>query len=243
MKMLRAILALLVLICVASWVFAEPTGPININVESSTAGQVSNSAVQVDALGGNVTQLTINASTITGFWQGYYGDITGNIQLADGSGNVLYDWNPGSSFSPTGNIYAANQTIIDWTDVICLSISGPNTAASGINASVLETMYGMDSGDGDGIIETFNSTQDITVGTNPLTNCYGTHMYVNNASQSVSWNESLLTENQTKAVIYATEIEQDANGFNNQTWDFQMMVGDNADDSVPTTYYFYVELS
>lgn len=225
-------------------VYAEPYGPEDITRIADERGNLSNvNPVQINAQGGNVTQLEINATSLTNRWQGYYGNISGQITLNDAQGNTFYDWSAGSNFAPIGNIYAANQSVTDWTDVICLNLTSDDVATEGISASILETMYGMGTSDGDGVDETFTGTEDIVVGSNTLTNCAATNIYTNSSSVAGVWNETLLTENQTNAVIYATEIEQDTFGFDNRTWDFQMMVGEDGDTAGATTYYFYVELS
>jgi len=45
-------------------------------------------------------------------------------------------------------------------------------------------------------------------------------------------------------LIYTALLQSDVNGYNNQSWDFQMIVGENGHngDVSTTTYYFYVEL-
>lgn len=244
MKMLKVILSILVLFYLVGIVLAEPYGPNAISRDLDERGNLSGqAAVSVSAQGGNVTQITINGSSITRRWQGYYGNITGTIVLSDAQGNIMYDWT-NEGFSAVGNIFAANQTVTDWTDVICLNLTADNAPAQGINASVLEIMYGMSLTDGDGVDETFAGTEDIMIGTTTLTNCPSTHIYQSGSAQSNFWNETLLTENQTRSVIYAAKVDQDTVGFDGSTWDFQMIVGDNGDIGTPVTSYdFYVELS
>ncbi len=45
-------------------------------------------------------------------------------------------------------------------------------------------------------------------------------------------------------VIFTSILQSDANGYNNQSWDFQMLVPENGHNgnTTSTTYYFYVEL-
>ena len=166
------------------------------------------------------------------------------ITLNDAQSNTMYDWSGTTGFSPTGEIYAGNGTITNWNDVICVNLYGNGVPGQdGINVSVLETMYGMGDTDSDGINETFTTTQDITIGTNTLSSCPATNTYVNNASQTGYFNETLLTENATGTIIFATQVEQDATGFDGNSWDFQMIVGENGDVSGTTQYQFYVELT
>lgn len=246
MKAMKAIFALFVLVMLAAMALGVPYGPDSVNKVSDERADFSGvSAKQLDAQAGNVTQLELNVSMITNRWQGYYGNISGKITLDDGSSNTMYDWSGNDgAFSPVGEIYAANQSIVSWNDIICVNFTGNGTPGQeGINLTVLETLYGMSPGDGDGIDETFIGLGSILVGTKPLTNCPATHIYQNNASQIAYWNETLLTENSTSAVIFATQVNQNTIGFDGSVWDFQMIVGENGDIAAVTPYYFYVELA
>ena len=244
-KILGIILCFVIVLGMAISVMGEPYGPDAISRDSDERRTEfgGGSAIQVDAQAGNVTQLTLNTTVLTKRWQGYYGNISGTITLDDATGYTLYDWSAGSDISVVGEIYAANDTILDWTDIICVNLTGDGTAGSeGVNVTSLESNFGMLRTDSDGFDETFTKQQDIIVGTTTLTDCPATNMYVNNASQNNIWNESLLTENATQTVIFASEVENDAEGFNNKTWDFQMIVADDGSDTTATPYQFYVEL-
>ncbi len=242
MKTTIVILALFVFAITANIMLAadEPYGPDGISVESNEQGNLSQiAAVQVNAAAGNVSQLSINASEITTHWQGYFGNITGTVTLDDAQGNTMFDWSAAIDYAPAGEIYAANSSITSWSDVMCVTLYGNNTS---VNTSTLETMYGMDDSEGDGINETFTTTQDITIGTNLLSNCPATNTYVNNASDANYFNETLLVENSTKAVIFATQMEDDATGFDGRSWDFQMIVAES-DAAGTTPYWFYLEIT
>ena len=242
MKTTIVILALFLFAITASIVMAadEPYGPDGISVESNERGNLSQTAaIQVNAAAGNVSELSINATEITTHWQGYFGNITGTITLDDAQGNTMFDWSSETGYSPTGEIYAANSSITSWSDVMCVSLYGNNTS---VNTTTLETMYGMTDGEGDGINETFTATQDITIGTSTLSGCPATNTYVNNASDTDYFNETLLVENSTRAVIFASQIEEDATGFDGRSWDFQIMVAES-DAAGTTPYWFYLELS
>ena len=242
-EIIIVLLSLLVFALMVKVVVAVPGGPNSITVEKSEAGNLSNvAAKQVNAEAGNVTQLTINASTLTTSWQGYYGNITGVITLIDGSGHTMYDWSGGTDFSPVGEIYAGNSSVTSWSDVVCVNLNGNGIAGQdGVNATVLEDYYGMSSTDTDGISETFQGTNDITIGTTTLSSCPATNTYVSDAAQNTKFNETLLTENSTGVVIFATQVESDETGYDGSPWDFQMIVGENGAAGT-TPYYFYVEL-
>ena len=94
---------------------ALPAGPNSISGEidyrlSTYAPQSNN------ALAGNITELNFDAWTITRTWQGYFGNITGTIVLADQYNNTLYDW---SNTNPNGRIYASRNQTVDWSTIAC----------------------------------------------------------------------------------------------------------------------------
>src|SRR3989344_2131805 len=65
----------------------SPSGA-NVNVlNSSTA--TADAAGSVPAQAGNVSELNIFGYSTTQTWQGYFGNVTGAIKLADSSGSVI----------------------------------------------------------------------------------------------------------------------------------------------------------
>ena len=238
-----ALLAMIITI-VAAIVVATPYGPTAISRENdSRADFSSESAKQIQAQAGNITQLTINTSIITYRWQGYYGNISGTITLENANGYAMYDWLSGPSFSPVGEIYAANESITSWSDIICVNLTGNGTLGQhGINVTIIEDYFGMDPTDTDGGDETFTARDSIIVGSITLPDCPATHIYNSSGAQSDYWNETLLTENATGVIVFAADVHQDSIGFDGNPWDFQMIVGEDGDTAETTTYYFYVEL-
>ena len=111
-----------------------------------------------------------------------------------------------------------------------------------VNLTQLETFYSITATSVEGIDETFNSTNNITINTVDLYNCPSTHAYTNGSLDSSHWNQSMLTINNTHTVIFASVVEDNQWGYNNKSWDFQLLVADRSGNS-PTTYYIYVELT
>jgi hypothetical protein len=242
---------MVLLVMSIAYAASAPYGPTSIDVVSSTRRTSFGSGSQsTQADAGNVTQLIIETSTVTKRWQGYYGNITGSVTLDDANNWTMFDW--GDVPNPKGEVYAANATVSDWSTIRCINLSstypghnctGQNEAC--LNVTEIENAYGMTATDSDGVDETFNETLgSITVGTVTVNNCPMVNLYVNSSKQSTYyWNETMLTINNTETIIYASIIHANTYGFNNKTWDFQMIVGDNGDDSLTTTYNFYIELS
>jgi hypothetical protein len=251
-KMLSVMVFILIFIGATYIVFAAPpTGSSSVQqVTSSARTNFNQSPQSVAALAGNVSQLEINVTKQTSYWQGYYGNVSGMITLDNAQNFTMYQW--AGMGDVGGNLYASEQGNIIWANVMCANISPSmnksgcggvaQTAGECINLSEMLTRYSMSTTDADNINKTFTSTNSITVDTLSLANCPATNLYLNDSSQATRWNETLLTQNNTENLIYAVNLENNIYGFNNNTWDFQMIVGEKRDGALTTTYYFYIEL-
>jgi len=218
------------------------------------------------ALAGNITELTIFAYSTTQSWQGYMGNISGVVQLADASDNVLYNW---SLASPEGEIYASVNGSITWANIQCFNFSATGTMADdsaqrgatslyGMNLTTLEATYGVAWDDVDGVNETFSlaGTHESGGGfthtlfyTNSLQfdagECLSTHLFGNGGSVAdASFEEVLLYDPEARAVVFTTLIDEDVLGFDGRTHDFEMLVLEDGHGTniATTTYFFYVEL-
>ena len=262
----KSILVLLGLfgILAALYVYAaqvsQPQGPDSISVLNSGRYQEKNTSVTIVAEAGNVTELLINDTRSTESWQGYYGNISGTITLDDASNYTLYSW---SAASPTGEIYATNiSTGIAWATVKCLNFNGASSSDTisyqTMNESSLENDYSINSTDNDGFSETFTQTYTCGGGeaacfkigqlTVPNATCHMVTTYVDEAAQTASFKEVLLTDNVTSGLIFAALLEDNDDGFKGgvDAHDFQMLVAENGHPGFETTttnYYFYIELA
>lgn len=239
------------------------TGGNGVNV---TAGPPQTApadpAGNVSAFAGNVTYLSVNGFSVTQSWQGYFGNVSGTIQLGDAAGNVLYNW---SLAEPGGQVYASTNSTINWPTIQCFNftangtggVSGETPGATnlqGVNLSVLEASFGILSDDIDGVDETFSfapggdghdlfyaSSLEFDTG-----ECLSAKTYNSAGTQGASeFEEALLFEPTTSSVLFASIIEEGTlNGFNNEDNDFQMLVLENGHgiDVATTTYYFFAEM-
>ena len=218
-------------------VLAAPTGPSSVtNIGSSRYS--SPGGANVSALAGNVTEINFVANTITNTWQGYYGNITGTIVLGNANNQSMYNWNLSS---PSGQVYATRTSSVPaWASVFCanqVNVTAEDTAL-GVNVSV----------DQDSVNKTFINTTAFSafyVGSkniNSTQNCRAVNLFNGTAAPSSNFQEVLL--NDGTSMIYTALITNDANGFDNRTHDFQMLVGENGHngDVTATPYYFYLEL-
>lgn len=237
MRILDKILIVMLIVAAFSavTVSAQPAGVTNITIEDSSSYNASAAPTAINAIAGNVTQLSLNATGVTTSWQGYYGNISGQLVLADSSGNNFYDWNLSS---PAGEVYASRDNSITWSTVNCSN-------SSQITAE--ETYLGQSATDPDSVTNTFASTShpDFYLGSVNVSGCQSTQAYDSTGGPGTGFWQVLLSDSGDDATIYTTLIDEVIQtGFNNLDWHFQLLVGENGKngDTSTTPYYFYVEL-
>lgn len=229
------LIALLAIAFYAAFADAAPIAPTALNQISSTTRDLSGlSAQSANAQGGNVTEINIQALTITKTWQGYYGNVTGQIALQDGSNNTFYNW---SYAAPAGEVFATRASSITWGSVNCTTAGQRTTEETYLNHTAAES---------DSVSNTFSQQSHplLTVaGVDIQANqCYSTYGYVNNNTQSTDFVMLLL--NAGADIIYTTIIDNDATGFDGRQHDFELLVGENErNNTAVTPYYFWVELT
>lgn len=180
----------------------------------------------IGAQGGNATTLSANTETQTLAWQGFYGEVFGDIVLADNSGNAMYKWN-----TTNGTILASRTSALNFANITAVNNCSVDQDITGTNGS-------------DSVNKTFKPSNNTAFRIGGTTIAAGTacatNTFVNNASQSARFEEIILTDNGVTS-IYATRMENNAQGFDSSTHDFQMIVPDYTNETT-LTYYFYVEL-
>lgn len=258
------LLTLLVVFLSVSVLAVEPFGA-NV-LQNSSVRNPADPATSNAAMAGNITGLTVTGFTTTQSWQGYFGNITGTIQLADATDNVMYNW---SLLSPKGEIYSSTNNSINWNYIQCLNFNADGTYASdignagetslyGTNLSILESMFGINATDQDAPNNTFTltGTQEYGFGlthnlfyTNNLEfdkgECLSTHLFAGEHNVSDGkFQEVLLYEPESRSVVFTSILDQNAVGFDVKPHDFQMLVLENGHgtDVATTPYYFWVEL-
>ena len=220
------------------FVFAIPTGPGGPITPLSSSRYSTASAQSTPAIAGNVTEINMNATSITQTWQGFFGNITGKIVLGNSNNQSLYDWNLAS---PQGQVYAIRTASTpNWASIQC---------ANNTEISTEHTYTGASATAADRINNTFlngTSFNAFYVGTVQITSgasCYATNMYTNTGS-SVANHFSEVVLSDTTNIIYTALLDQDYMGFDGKTHDFEMLVAENGHngDTATTPYYFYLEL-
>jgi hypothetical protein len=243
----------------------EPFGATIINGSSVRAP--ADNAANNNAIAGNITGLTVSGFSITQSWQGYFGNVSGTIHLADASDNIMYNW---SLASPEGEIYASTNNSIIWNYVQCLNFNSDGnyaddtanaggTSAHGTNLTILDSQFGIASDDVDAPNNTFSKTGNHESGeglthdlfyTNNLQfsagECLSTHVFGGTRSaQDSTFQEVLLYEPSTRSVIFTSILDEETPvGFDQNPHDFEMLVLENGHgtDTATTPYYFWVEL-
>jgi hypothetical protein len=213
-------------------VFSAPKGA-NVTILGSERASISVSPDDSNAEAGNVSAVNLFAISISRSWQGFYGNVTGDIILEGASGSNFYNWNIAS---PQGQVYAARSASIDFDTVACADL--PVIEAE-------EMHIGHSSSASDSVRNTFskNAHPALFIGNIHIAqnSCSSTNLYVDSAAQEDTFFQVLLRDSASN-LIYASVIDAGKIGFDNKTHDFQMIVGENGDDMQVTAYYFFVEI-
>ena len=228
--------AVLTALLLAMTVFAEPVKPTSFNTGPSSTRNLSTTPDRtVNALAGNVTQLTIDAIAITEGWAGYYGNVSGHITLDNAQNETFYNW---SLTTLSGEVYATTAASPTWSTIKC---------ANDTEVAAEETALNMNANDPDSVSNTFlNATYHPAFDTGAkqfaADTCFATNAFDATGSQTSKFFNVALSDGSN--FIYSTLMNDSVTGFDGGTWDFELLVGEDGHggDTSPTQYYFFVEL-
>ncbi len=243
--------------------YSVPDGP-NITT-SNTSRRTLDASAQYPAYAGNVTMLTISGISISQTWQGYYGNVTGMINLENGANEVFYSWD---LVYPTGEVYASEAASINWTaeNLDCYQFDMGRESVTYLSLPEYEGwVEAQPAYDGfeltetspDGIDETFTNATNVG-----HTSFYAGVKFFNGSTSgghvacpsTRTYNASGVAGTFEEAIIYATSNQRPVyaaiilpyggKGFDGRTWNFQMLVPEKGrgGDTSTTPYYFYMEL-
>ena len=255
-------LTLLVAIFLVTIHFVSAVEPTGASINAAAPQTAPNDTASSNpAYGGNITRADFTGYSTTRSWQGYFGNVTGTIQLADSNDKVLYNW---TLANPEGEVYASTNSTITWGNIQCFNYTSTGTLADdtgqagatsrfGINLTTLETRFNMSSDDVDGVNETFTL---VGAGTHDqfftasrqfdIGECWNSRIFSNvGLGESNKYEEVLLYEPATTSLIFTAIIEETSVlGYDGGDNDFEMLVLENGHgtDTAATTYYFFVEL-
>ncbi len=219
---------LLVFVVFVSTALAQPSGADIIRGESSRG---TNPAVtSQEAQAGNVTGLVINQTSITRIWQGFYGNVSGQIVLENAAGNNFYDW---TFTTVSGQVYASRNLVSDWSNVNCTNSTQWELEETTLNIPLTSV---------EGINETFSLTSHpaFSVGSVTVSNCRSTRPYNATGQPGDFWNV-LINSNSTNTV-YVSVLADGSSAFDGGTADFELLVPTDRSTGF-ATYYFYAELN
>lgn len=229
-----------------SLVFAlHPDGPDNIDIGTSVQ-KANLSAQMVNTSGGTITPVNISAVVVNPRWKAFVGNVSGTFVLSDASGYRIYDWSIGTV---RGVVFASREngtgSILWASDQIACATAGEITTEMSDMAHTNAN---------DNISATFNSTDSknhnaFYVGDQQISanTCnFSINTYTDNSSTDDMFEEVILSDNEggDEDIIYTAILEQDATGYNDDTYDFQMIVPEKGTQgwTGSTAYYLYVQL-
>ncbi len=229
------LLVLVIALSVASvLVHAAPSGASIANPFTETAANRSPSS-RNDS-GGTITTMVLSSVQQILRWKAYVGNVSSVLTLDDAANFTIYDWDL-TSFS--GQVYASRYGNLTWSTVTCAPQSLVQSESSFYGMT--ETPYDINS--------TFNWSihKGYTVGGNSIAanSCNSTVTYMNDTRQVPTTSspfQEVLVRDANSYLVYMADISDNVQGFDNQTYDFQMIVPESTSGS-NTAYYFYLELS
>jgi len=232
------VLAILIITALfPSFVNSLPAGPIVTYLSNSTAPIISSNR-STDAKG-TISVVTLASTQQDYSWKAYVGNVSGKLSLDDGSSYTIYDWSLGV---PTGEVYVSRAASVSWADISCASQTMIDNEETAVSMSAVAT---------DSINKTFANIihRSFAVGTKVIANstCRSIATYINDTAQTLSetakFQEVLLGDSVSGRLVYTTLMENNEKGYNNGNYVYQLLVAENESATVPTTYYFYVELT
>ena len=212
------------------------------NLSKQTAAQ--GTASSDDAEGGYITEMDLEGISQTVKWQGYYGDITGDIRLADASGYYMYTWDWDSSTG--GAVFAVARSTMPNFGVVGTHDITEAEADTALTSDDTWSATGADS-----VTLTFDTDDDNSaefyVAGNTVAEIDRNAMYTLETLGSPSdFEEVLLTDRETvdtvDDMIWTCLIENQALDYTGGNSDYQMIVPATDIGGGTTTYYFYVEM-
>jgi len=231
----KGVIVLLLLLSCSFFAIADPTGGVISNA-ATTNGPNATPASRTDARS-TITTMLVNAIQQNQHWKAYVGNVTGILTLDNPNNATIYSWD---LTTVSGQVYASRFGNLTWSTVTC--------ADQGLIVSE-STFHNMTSSNTDKINSTFNWTihKQFNVGTNTIAqnSCNSTTTYVNDTRTIPTTSspfQEVLIQDANDYLVYMTSIDDNRYGYDNTTYDFQMIVAESDVKGTPTPYYFYVEL-
>jgi hypothetical protein len=216
MRLIKEILMILALtVMLASLVSAAPTGGLLVN---GTTSHGSNSASTTRTIaGGNVSEINVSGTQMTTRWGGFFGSLSGSLQLTDATANKFYEWTV-SNFT-NAVVYATTASVSSWTLVAMNTSTAPAAVTSAGSDSFMNTFTAN---------ESFTSASLGPINAN----------YTTTLGSGALKTYALQTLDET-VKVWAGKAKNDVASFQGGVVDYQLLVPAAA---AGTTYNFYLEL-
>lgn len=226
----------LALALLALQVLSVPVGPTISYIKNETSSTAGQAAPRPSDEGGYITTLNLDAAQQNYAWKAYVGNVTGGLALRDQDNFSIYAWPVPTTEQ---EVYISRNDSVDWNTINCSNQTEKESE---------DTALSIDSALSKSINKTFNESvhKQFQVSGRTITNssCFAISTYVDDAAQggteSDVFQEVLLADSVSN-IVYASLIDVNTQGFDNETYDFQGIVAED-EGSGPNTYYFYVEL-
>lgn len=215
------------------YVIAEPAGPRLIS--NSTDAYIPQSALMRNDSKGTITTLSLNVTEQSTKWKAYVGNVTGRLTLDNSNNRTIYDW---TYTRGEGEVYATRGSSVTWSTLMC---------ANSTTVSSEETSLNHVTSQPDSISNTFvnNTHPQFYVGSTLFSQntCgYDAYTFVN-GSQTSSFPEIMLYDTTNSEIIFTSIMSNQSLGYDENHYDFQMLVPEDSSSDENHAYYFYVELS
>ncbi len=231
-KIFFVLIVIISLFLTLNLILALPDKPGITSVSNSTYSNPYSGFFNIS--GGHISKFNLIANFQNNRWKAFVGQVTGKFTLSDAGGSTIFDWTIATT---TGRVYSTRSSgTVNWANIGCSNVT--RLEQENVNLFFITPS--------DNLTKTFNGTTHsafmaagrfITANSCPTLNTY-----VNNASQDTDFEEMAMFDGTN--IVYATILENDAVGYDGGTYDFQMIVPDNASSSwnAAIAYYMYVEL-
>ena len=223
--MKKLIIYAIMIAVLALAVFANPNAAeVEIN-ETSTYNHTI-SAGEVTAQGGNVTAINLTTNSTTLNWQGFYGNVSGNLVLGDSSGNIMYDW---AITTVIGRIFATTGTTPTWATV----------NSTDVTPADLDANLSITGADAAASTYTDNNNTAFDIGSVTVAANSRPALITNAGFENI-----LLGVGTGPALtdfVFAGILQNAGTAFNSETVNFELMVPVSTKGGTET-YYFYLEL-
>lgn len=217
---------------------AAPVGATANYVSNSTSTNPGNASLNYS--GGYIATVNFVSNEQNTRWKAFVGNVTGTLSLDDADSYTIYEW---IRASISGEVYATRTpNAVTWANINCSTF---------INTTAEQTAIGHTANPTDNITATFNESDhtQFFVGTERIAanTCNTTNLAINDSMDPADDFEEVLLHDGTY-MVYAAIIENDLSGYRhgieNETYDYQIMVPENATSGATSLlYYFYVELT